>query len=186
MDILSPLRIKKTDRVLDVGCGAGNMLEHVDARRTGIDLSETMIERARAKLGNGVELKKMSADTLDFPDNTFDKVMCSEVIEHVIDPSAVLKEIARVLKPGGIAAVSIPNESLLQWTKSLLLACKLKVLMRNDGHTNVEDVDNEWHLHHASLSLFRSWEKGRLRTLRTIRSPSFFIPFHYVFLLTKD
>lgn len=191
-DILSPLAIQKTDRVLDVGCGAGNMLERIEAERTGIDLSQTMIERARRKLGPDVDLRKMSAEALDFPDSSFDKVLCSEVIEHLLNPEAVLKEIGRVLKPGGLAAVSIPNEFLLKWTKSLLHAAHLKVLMRNDGQTNVEDVDNEWHLHNASLALFRSWEKsardlhGALKTIRVIRSPFFFIPFHYVFLLTKD
>lgn len=184
--ILSALSIQKNDRVLDIGCGAGNMLEHIDAHRTGIDLSPTMLERARAKIGNDVDLEKMSATALDFPDASFDKVICSEVIEHVLDPNAVLSEIARVLRPGGLAALSIPNESLLIGTKSLLIFCNLKVLMRNDGQTNVEDVDNEWHLHHASLSLFRSWEKSGLRTLRTLRIPFFFLPFHYVFLLTKD
>ncbi len=184
--ILRSLAIKPTDKVLDIGCGAGNMLEKINAVRTGIDLSDTMILRSKQKLGHSVELNKMSADKLEFADNTFDKIICSEVIEHVLEPRKVLIEIARVIKPGGLAAVSIPNEKLIEWTKYLLKKYGFKILMKNDGETNLDDVENEWHLHQGSKEVFLNWNEGLLPIVGTYRIPCRLVPFRYVFLLKKD
>lgn len=183
--ILRLLDIQPSDTVLDIGCGAGNMLERIRAKRTGIDLSETMLLRSTKRLGNDVVLQKMSAEALTFDPSTFDKIICSEVIEHILSPEKALSEIARVLKPGGLAAISIPNEALLEQTKKMLRACGLKILMKNDGETNVEDVENEWHLHQASLKKFTSWNT-ELTTVCRRNVPFFWLPFRYVFLLKKE
>lgn len=183
--ILRGLEIKSTDRLLDIGCGAGNMLKRIDAKRTGIDLSETMLQRSRTKLGDSVALEKMSAEKLHFPDGSFDKVICSEVIEHILDPRAALSEIERILAPGGKAAVSIPNEDLIENTKRILRKSGLKILMKNKGETNLDDVENEWHLHHGSLKRFREWNVGLLPIVKTVAIPFWWLPFRYVFILEK-
>ncbi len=183
--IIRSLSIKPDDRVLDIGCGAGNMLSLIRAHRTGVDLSDTMLIRAKANLSESVTLRKMSADRLDFPDHSFDKIICSEVIEHVLHPRTVLQEISRVLTPDGLAAVSIPNEALIEKTKSILQHSGLSILMKNKGHTNLDDVENEWHLHRGSRPLFEEWNGGILRILRVIPVPFVWAPFRYVFLLRK-
>lgn len=184
--IMQGLAIRPSDRVLDIGCGAGNMLQAIDAVRTGVDLSDIMLERSRAKLGASVTLRKMSAESLDFPDASFDKIICSEVIEHILDPRKALMEIQRVLAPGGLAAVSIPNESLIEKTKSILRKSGLSMLMNNEGETNLDDVENEWHLHRASRTVFNEWNAGLMRVVKAKGVPFGWLPFRFVFLLTKE
>ena len=104
-------------RVLDVATGTGAALLPV-ARRlgpggsvTGIDLSAGMLaEAARAVREEGlsnVHLLKMDAERLDFPDNTFDAVLSANSIFLFPDRDAALREMHRVMKPGGVVALSI-------------------------------------------------------------------------------
>jgi ubiquinone/menaquinone biosynthesis C-methylase UbiE len=104
-------RLKRGQRVLDVACGTG--LVTFPASRTiapgkitGVDISDRMVETARkvAKKENiNAEFKRMEAEKLDLPDNTFDIALCSLGIMYVPDPVQALKEIHRVLVPGGRA-----------------------------------------------------------------------------------
>ncbi len=94
-------------KVLEVGVGTGLSLPHC-ARHvefTGIDLSQKMLDRARARvqmLGlDNVQLLKMDATTLDWPDNSFDRVLAAYFISTVPDPVRVVEEMKRVCRPGG-------------------------------------------------------------------------------------
>lgn len=94
--------------VLEVGVGTGLALPFYGANVTvtGIDFSEDMLERARAKvaeenLHHVQDLRQMDARTLDFPDNSFDTVVAMHLISVVPDPEQVMAEMARVCKPGG-------------------------------------------------------------------------------------
>ena len=118
------------DTLLDLGCGEGRhtisacLSERVHA--VGLDLSlddlATAAGRYRefdiaglddgapdAEQTRGASFVAGSGLELPFADATFDKVVCSEVLEHVHDYEAVLAEIQRVLKPGGLLAVSVPR-----------------------------------------------------------------------------
>ncbi len=109
------------DRVLEVGCGAGHLLARVPAgRRFGVDLAHVLLQRARGRLGADAALAQGDAVELPFPSDTFERVYCSEVLEHLPDPAAALDEIRRVLKAGGVAVLSVPNESLINASKTLL------------------------------------------------------------------
>ena len=104
------------NEILDIGCGTGTFLDYVNCsyfRYTGIDISRVNIEKARRK--HGRTFKVMSAEKLKFKDNSFDKIVCIELIEHLFTSEliAVLREMDRVLKPGGIAVISTPNLSYL-------------------------------------------------------------------------
>ena len=66
------------------------------------------------KLQNGCFLK-MPADDLDFADNSFDSILCVEVLEHLDDANEAIREIARVLKPKGKAVIATPDYSKLLW-----------------------------------------------------------------------
>lgn len=108
-------------RVLDVATGAGAALLPA-ARRvgpsgqmTGIDLSQGMLREAQANARaaglTNVQLLKMDAERLDFPDAAFDAVLCAHGIFLLPDREAALREMARVTKPGGAVGVSIFGDS---------------------------------------------------------------------------
>lgn len=99
------------ERVLEVGVGTGLSLPHYPAgcRVTGIDISEPMLEQARERAEQfgltHVDLRRMDARDLAFPDESFDHVLAPYVISVVPEPRKVLAEIRRVCKPGGTVVV---------------------------------------------------------------------------------
>ncbi len=101
------LDTKRGDHILEVGIGTGLNLPLYPAqcRITGIDLSEEMLEKAQDKvleLGlNNVTLKAMDATVLDFGEGEFDSAVATYTISAVPDPVGVLREMRRVVKPGG-------------------------------------------------------------------------------------
>jgi phosphatidylethanolamine/phosphatidyl-N-methylethanolamine N-methyltransferase len=101
------LKLFPDAKLLEVGVGTGLSLP-LCARNvefTGIDLSQKMLDRARQrvqKLGlKNVELLKMDATTLTFPDCSFDRVLAAYFISTVPDPVRVIHEMKRVCRPGG-------------------------------------------------------------------------------------
>jgi len=116
---LERLELRPGETLLDAGCGEGRhcfgALEH-GARVVGLDLDFASLRPAVGGLRNRAEeLGSLGAmiqgDTfhLPFRDESFDKVICSEVMEHVHDYTAAARELARVTKPGGMLAVTIPT-----------------------------------------------------------------------------
>jgi SAM-dependent methyltransferase len=95
--------------VLDLGCGTGELTARLaesypDATFTGVDLEEPHLARAAersAAFGPRVRFQYADAMALDFADASFDFVVCRHVIQAVPDPATVLREIRRVLRPGG-------------------------------------------------------------------------------------
>jgi SAM-dependent methyltransferase len=97
-----------TLRLLDIGCGTGHHMAELRARgfeTSGVDGSEEMLARAR-QVNPGADLRAADVDSLPFPDASFDYVVCIEVLRYLPDPNACLREIARVLRPGGMALVT--------------------------------------------------------------------------------
>ena len=95
-------------RLLDVGCGTGHHMQAL-ARRgfavAGVDGSEAMLEHARAN-NPGVELHLADVDRLPFSDASFDYVLCIEVLRYLRDPGPCVREMARVVRPGGMVLVT--------------------------------------------------------------------------------
>ena len=100
---------RKNNRLLDVGCGAGAFLEAAarggwDA--IGIEVSQTAAAHLRKQ---GFEVFCGELEKANHPDGHFDVVIASEVFEHVRDPKAMIGEIARVLRPGGLLWATTPH-----------------------------------------------------------------------------
>ena len=102
-------------RVLDAGCGAGYGAELLNqagaASVVGVDISEAALSLARSAVTDGVTCELGDVTALSQPDDSFDLVVCFEVIEHVEDPSRVLDELRRVLRPDGLLLLSSPNRA---------------------------------------------------------------------------
>ena len=105
--------LREGRHALELGCGTGVFLERVapcGARIRGIDLSEELLEKARARLARfpNVALDRGNAEELPYPDGHFDTVYGSSVLHH-LDLDAALRAAFRVLKPGGRLVFAEPN-----------------------------------------------------------------------------
>ena len=105
---------ERLGRVLDVGMGPGVLAEAVVARGgtfEGVDLSPEMVREAREKYQNlsGASFREGNVESIDAPDSTYDQVIAVAVIEYLKTADRALSEIARVLKPGGLAVITVPK-----------------------------------------------------------------------------
>lgn len=115
-------QLQAGDVVLDLGCGEGRhviaaYLEQ-DIQAVGVDLSLKDLQASKEKFeafaqpnnsSKSFGLSAANALQLPFADNTFDKIICSEVLEHLPDYEGALTEIRRILKPGGLFCASVPR-----------------------------------------------------------------------------
>lgn len=114
--------IKDGERVLDVGCGEGRhsweACKRNDCLVCALDIDETNLKKAhyalylmeqQGELSGKWHLARSNITSLPFKDASFDKVICSEVLEHVPDDVQGIRELVRVLKDDGKLAVSVPS-----------------------------------------------------------------------------
>lgn len=97
--------------ILDAGCGTGGLIRRLEKRHanwqwTGIDLEPLACELAQARCG--AKIIQGSLGALPFKANTFHAVVCSDVLYHLDDDVAALRELYRVLRPGGVAVINVP------------------------------------------------------------------------------
>ena len=128
-DTLKPAR--PGARVLDIGCGVGqvvNRLTQAGYESYGVDVSQPNLERAR-KISERCQL--YDGKQLPFPDSHFTSAGALNVLEHVDEPEAFIRELARVVEPGGRVLLSSPNF--------------LRVLGFRYYHPHMRGLANKWH-----------------------------------------
>jgi len=128
-------------RVLEVGCGQGTVLNHLARRGAvmcGVDMSMVSIERTRAgarELGHHVDVAQADAESLPFPDASFDAVVSFGVLHHTPDTAESVREVRRVLKPGGLAIVMLYRTGNPKWWVTNSIRVVSKAIDRLSGET---------------------------------------------------
>tara|TARA_Y100000310_G_C20617994_1_gene781696 strand:- start:866 stop:1567 length:702 start_codon:yes stop_codon:yes gene_type:complete len=120
--------VKEGDAILDAGCGLGYFLltlKDTGAKLYGMDVSPESVEYVKKHITKDAVVG--AVEKIPYPDNTFDVVLFCEVIEHVEDDAKVLREICRVLKPGGRVVITTPS------LKGFFAHSKLKQLGHHHG-----------------------------------------------------
>lgn len=137
--------------LLDVGCGEGTFLQL--AKKSGWDICGTEISPYAAQYASNISGAEIFCGDLPdagYHDSTFEVVTMWHVLEHVADPKRYLKEIYRILKPGGFLVLAIPNVNnvIMQITYRIFKGRKLKLFSKDE---------KEVHLYHFSPETLRAY-----------------------------
>jgi demethylmenaquinone methyltransferase/2-methoxy-6-polyprenyl-1,4-benzoquinol methylase len=107
--LVSRIDARAADTVLDVACGTGavslELVRRYGCRVVGVDQSPEMLAIARGRVGDRVELLEARAESLPFPAGAFDGLTFTYLLRYVDDPPATMRELARVVRPGGKIAM---------------------------------------------------------------------------------
>lgn len=152
--------IKPHFEILDVGCGPGTITADLadlvpDGHVTGLDSVSSVLDQARSFAeSRGLTKERLTfqhhdANALPFPDGTFDVVFCHQVLQHVGAPVAVLKEMRRVAKPGGIVAAREADYASFAWYPEPPLLDRWRelygvVMKANGGEPNAGRYVHVW------------------------------------------
>jgi 2-polyprenyl-3-methyl-5-hydroxy-6-metoxy-1,4-benzoquinol methylase len=201
--VLRYLNVKAGERVVDLGCGAGNMLEMLpkDSERWGVDLSTFLLDKASKRLGvpwkdpnsgektdsnQAVHLIRGNLQCLPSQikaEGLFDKALCSEVIEHLPDPELALSQACTLLRPGATFVISVPDERRIDQIKGALKKIRLLHRIFPDLPEKMED---EWHLHCFDLPSLRKIVSALpLKEVRCAAIPSRIMPLRWVVAYEK-
>ena len=193
--IVEFIQATPTDTVVEVGCGAGVVLEKFPAGHLiGLDLSGYILQKAKSRLANrNTDLMQANAEMLPLPGEAFNKLVCTEVIEHVVEPRNVVKELSRIATSDATIVITIPNENLIDNLKQVLKRLGLSNLVlvgKRDKENNQNAYDspaeaNEWHLHSFNLELMKKVTENILEMSQVKAIPYSFLPLRYVVLCKK-
>jgi demethylmenaquinone methyltransferase / 2-methoxy-6-polyprenyl-1,4-benzoquinol methylase len=135
--LVSRIEAAPTDSVLDVACGTGavalELVRRFGCEVTGVDQSPEMLEIARRRAGEQLVLLEARAEALPFADATYDGLTFTYLLRYVDDPAATMRELARVVRPGGRVAMlefTVPGKSLTRAAWEAYVRAGLPVLGR--------------------------------------------------------
>jgi 2-polyprenyl-3-methyl-5-hydroxy-6-metoxy-1,4-benzoquinol methylase len=174
---------------LDIGCRDATLTKHFSTfaqKITGVDIDPIALEHARKNLPEGEFLQlNLLGDWTELQDRQFDVIVCSEVLEHVYFPKAVVERIAAHLRPGGVFLGSVPN--------AFFLKHRIRYLFGKRKHTPLDDQThitqfNEAYLREvlspvSSEVILEGYTRPPFRSL-AISTPKLFA-FDFLFCLKK-
>jgi len=179
-------RVPKGGKILEIGCGIGNIsrqLGHFGYSITGIDSDPVSIDFANSKnTKSNIQFINKNAEDYAENENTFDAIICSEVLEHLFSPDSIIKLANKILKNDGIFVVTVPNglgprELLVTrpviWLRdnsSFLysLLVKIKMLFRFKGETIHSKSDHLDHINFFTLrNLHQMADKNGFKIVKT-------------------
>jgi len=172
------------ERLLEVGCGGGHVLAlFPECSLVGVDVSGAMLARARKRLaGLEVTLLKGEVGELGLASESFDTAICTEVLEHVVDPDAVLSGIRRLLRPSGRIVVTFPNDALINRAKRVVRRSGLAAMPRLRG---IEWGGDRYHLHTWTISEMRVLLDRQFDVIDAAYAPNRLAPIRCCFLARK-
>jgi ubiquinone/menaquinone biosynthesis C-methylase UbiE len=134
------LKLPTDGTLLDAGGGTGRVsarLRSVVDQLIVCDFSFPMLQQAQAR--NGLYVVRAKAETLPFADDTFDRVLVVDALHHFFDQQAAIRDLMRVLKPGGRLVIEEPDRE--RWMIRLLVVAEKIAFMRSRIHTMKEILD---------------------------------------------
>lgn len=162
----------------EIGSGGGHVLAMFrQAKLTAIDVSDLYLDTARRRLaGYDVRFLKGEVQKLALPAQSFDRIVCTEVLEHTTDPESILVEIARLLRRDGVAVITVPNDPLIDQIK--------RVLVRLPFLGRAEWGGDHYHLHRWRPREFRALLERHFRVEAYDAAPHTAIPLRACFRCT--
>lgn len=134
-------------RALDVGCSAGFIADELalaGATTHGVDIDEPGLAKARQRFGDRVDFQVARGEDLPFADDSMDVVVLNHIYEHVVNPEAVVADIHRVLRPGGVLYLGVGHKwqvlephhrlPLLSWLPQRLADRYLRLAGKGDHY----------------------------------------------------
>lgn len=160
--------------LLEIGSGGGHVLKMFpSARMTAVDVSDVFLDLARTNLeGFDVRFLKGEVGDVGLSPQSFDRIICTEVLEHTVDPESILSEIARLLRPDGIAVITVPNDPLIMELKRVVR----RVMGRRWFERRASWGGDSFHLHHWKPAEFRELLASHLHVVDERRVPTRLIP----------
>lgn len=183
------LQLSNNDNFLDIGCGSGYFLNKAICKRgVGVDISDLMVKAALENCKNNGKkfIVQSDAENLPFKKRSFDKIVSTEVIEHVLHPIALLEEIERVSKKETVIVITIPNEKCINWIKDILFSLGIHKLLFKNNYIPSKRMEDEWHLHTFDIKKFEELIAEKFIIKKTIPIPMALLPLRYVISLKKN
>jgi 2-polyprenyl-3-methyl-5-hydroxy-6-metoxy-1,4-benzoquinol methylase len=169
--------------VAEIGSGGGHVLRMFPrAHLTAIDVSEVFLDTARKNLsGYDVKFIKGEVDKLDLPDASYDRIICTEVLEHTVDPKAILATMARLLRPSGVAVITVPNDPLINKLKGFVRRTPLGYILRD----RIQWGGDIYHIHVWTPDEFESLLAPHFRVTDRRSAPVDAVPIRACFRCVK-
>ena len=148
----------RNKRILSLGCGIGNDIWYLSERNqvVGLDyaLSGLMVGKRNGLEGVKGDLNHLRA--LPFENRSFDIVICKDILEHLLEPVEVLREVRRVLKEDGYVILSVPNHFYLPLRLRMLFGNNLLWKSMCSDHTHKYE---EWNYMHIRFFTYRGFNR---------------------------
>jgi len=147
------IKLKNVKRILDVGCGDGTLLNHLRNMRStfelyGLEVDKRQIKKARLLKVNVIRTN-IENNRFEFPKKYFDVIVCTEIIEHILDTDNLLIKIRKVLKDDGYLIISTPNMGWIYHIIRLILNHGPKTSFKAPSyHAYRGDLRDGGHVHY--------------------------------------